>query len=209
MQLAQPLQRSQAFRVAARVSSARHASRGRQLLPAVRASATPEEKSVAERLALPAAAVLSAALFFAATPDEALAARSGGRVGGSAGFSSRRAAPRAAPRSSGPTYNYYSAPPLVGGYGYGGFGGFGLPFFPGFGVGYGMPIFFPGVGFLFNIMASPLMSCHGCHACDDRGHVARWELAFFFVVNIVWSVVRNFTNSNGRGQDSYDDNEPW
>ena len=52
---------------------------------AVRASA---EKSVAERLALPAAAVLGAALLLAGTPEEALAARSGGRVGGSS-FSSR------------------------------------------------------------------------------------------------------------------------
>jgi hypothetical protein len=50
----------------------------------------PEEKTLTEKLALPAAALLGAALLFAATPDEALAARSGGRVGGSSGFASRR-----------------------------------------------------------------------------------------------------------------------
>ena len=48
-----------------------------------------EQPSLAQRFALPAAAVLGAALLFAATPDEALAARSGVRVGGS-GFSRRR-----------------------------------------------------------------------------------------------------------------------
>ena len=41
-----------------------------------------EHRSLAEKLALPAAAVLSAALLFAATPEDALAARSGGRMGG-------------------------------------------------------------------------------------------------------------------------------
>ena len=96
-----------------------------------------------------AGAALSAAfiasVLFAATPDEALAARSGGRVGGSS-FSSRpRAAPRAAPRS-GPSYNFYSAPPLVSPYG--GYG-FGLPFFGG-GIVAPMPFF--GIGAIFNIM---------------------------------------------------------
>ena len=42
-------------------------------------------------------------------------------------------------------YNYYSAPPLVGGYGMGGYGG-GLTFAPSFGV----PLFYGG-GF-FNIL---------------------------------------------------------
>jgi len=55
----------------------------------VRCSAQDEEKSIVEKIALPAAALLGAALLFASTPDEALAARSGGRVGGSS-FSSRR-----------------------------------------------------------------------------------------------------------------------
>jgi uncharacterized membrane protein len=52
-----------------------------------------EERSFHEKLALPAAALMGAALLFAATPDAAEAARSGGRVGGSSGF---RSAPRAA-----------------------------------------------------------------------------------------------------------------
>ena len=65
----------------------------RQLLlrPAAVVSAAEEKKSLAEKIALPAAGLLAAALFMAATPDEALAARSGGRIGGS-GFS-RRSAP--------------------------------------------------------------------------------------------------------------------
>jgi hypothetical protein len=54
-----------------------------------------EERSLAQKLAAPAAAVLGAALLFGATPDMAEAARSGGRVGGSSGFSARRAAPPA------------------------------------------------------------------------------------------------------------------
>lgn len=61
---------------------------------AVRVYATQQkqdERSLQEKLAVPAAALLGAALLFAATPDEAEAARSGGRVGGSSGFSSRAA----------------------------------------------------------------------------------------------------------------------
>lgn len=85
----------------------------------------------------------------AVTPDEALAARSGGRVGGS----SFKSAPRAAPRQSGGggggggtirggnTYNTYVAPPVYGGgYGYGGgaLSFFPRPYFPVF--GFGLPI---------------------------------------------------------------------
>lgn len=98
--------------------------------------------------ALPFTAAVAAALVFSAgSPDEALAARSGGRVGGSQ-FRSSRPAP--APSGgggggsqSGPTirnYNYhnYSPPPLYGGYGGPGFGfgggGGGITFMPSFGV---------------------------------------------------------------------------
>ena len=53
------------------------------------------ERSLAERLALPVAATLAASLLLgAALPEDALAARSGGRVGGS---SFRSSAPRSAP----------------------------------------------------------------------------------------------------------------
>ncbi|KAL4448399.1 hypothetical protein ABPG75_005618 [Micractinium tetrahymenae] len=109
----------------------------------VRASAGKEERPLHEKLAGPAAAVLGAALLFAATPDEALAARSGGRVGGSSGFSSRRAAP--APSSTAPRVqnNYYSAPPVFGGW------GFGMPMFGGFGF---YPVFGVGLGTIFNLM---------------------------------------------------------
>ena len=53
------------------------------------------QRSLAERLALPVAATLAASLLLgAALPEDALAARSGGRVGGS---SFRSSAPRSAP----------------------------------------------------------------------------------------------------------------
>lgn len=77
----------------------------------------------------------------AAFPEDAMAARSGGRTGGS---SFRSAAPRAAAPRAGPTiqnrsynYNISPAPPLVGGYGgfggYGyGYGGGGISLFPTF-----------------------------------------------------------------------------
>ena len=47
-----------------------------------------EQQTILEKAKLPAIALLATALLFAGTPDEALAARSGGRMGGS-GFSSR------------------------------------------------------------------------------------------------------------------------
>lgn len=80
---------------------------------------------------LASALILSAPLL---APDEALAARSSGRVGGSSFRSAPRAAPRSAPRSSATaraSTNVYVAPSLggyggYGGYGYGGLGGFGL-----------------------------------------------------------------------------------
>lgn len=52
-------------------------------------------------------------------------------------------------------YNYYSAPapPLIGGYGYGGYGGGGLTFAPSFGV----PLFYGG-GF-FNILIFMVRPC--------------------------------------------------
>lgn len=52
-------------------------------------------------------------------------------------------------------YNYYSspAPPLIGGYGYGGYGGGGLTFAPSFGV----PLFYGG-GF-FNILIFMVRAC--------------------------------------------------
>lgn len=110
----------------------------------VRASqGQPEEKTLSEQFALPLAAMLGAAMLFAGTPDEALAARSGGRVGGSGGFSRRAPAPapRAAPRTT-INNNYIAAPPVIGGW------GFGMPFFPGYGMGYGYGF---GLSSIFNM----------------------------------------------------------
>ena len=52
------------------------------------------------------------------------------------------------PPSAGPSYNYYSAPPLIGGY-----GGF-SPFFPGYGYGFGGPalVLGGGGGLFFNLI---------------------------------------------------------
>lgn len=123
-------------------------------------------------------ALVASLLVNAASPEEAFAARSGGRVGGSS-FSSRpRSAPRAAPRS-GPTYNYYSAPPLVSPYG--GFG-FGFPFFGG-GLVAPFPLF--GIGSLFNIMI------------------------LFFILNVVLTAIKNFTNSDDRRKDDSWDDDRW
>lgn len=94
-----------------------------------------EEKSfeLVRKISGPVAALLVCTLLTGVViPDEALAARSGGRIGG--------AAFRSMPRGGGGfrQYNYYSspgiAPPLMGGYGYGMMPSF---FFPiGFGGGF-------------------------------------------------------------------------
>ena len=66
------------------------------------------ERSLAARLALPVAATLAASLLLGATlPEDALAARSGGRVGGS---SFRSSAPRSAPAPSAPRSRCTVAP---------------------------------------------------------------------------------------------------
>lgn len=139
----------------------------RKMTAGVRCSAQKEtEQSILEKAKIPAIAVLAAALMLAGTPDEALAARSGGRMGGS-GFSSRpRSAPsmpRSSPGASGGgvrNYNYYSAPPIVSPYGYG------MPMFGG-GIGF-FPVF--GLGSFFNI------------------------LIVMFFINIALQTVKNFTN---------------
>lgn len=157
----------------------------RRVTSAVRCSSDNDsEQSILQKAGLPAAVLLSAALLFAGTPDEALAARSGGRVGGSSFRSAPRSAPSAgAIRSGGGAtvrnYNYYSAPPLVSPY------GFGMPFFGG---GYGVG-FFPmgGIGSLFNI------------------------LIIMFILNIVLQTVRSFTNGgdNNNNKRDNDDDDRW
>lgn len=123
---------------------------------------------------------MGAVLLMGASVDEAMAARSGGRVGGSRGFSSsRRSAPppRAAPGGSVRSYNYYSAPPLVSPY------GFGMPFFGG-GLVAPFPLF--GLGSLFNI------------------------ILLMFMVNIVVNVIGSFTNGGtkrGSKDDRWDDDD--
>ena len=120
-------------------------------------------------MALFAAAVL---LTSVGQVDDAMAARSGGRVGGSS-FSSARmrsGGARSAPSvSSGGVrnYNYYSAPPLISPY-----GGYGM-----FGGGLVMPFPIFGLGGLFNIMV------------------------LLFMVNVAVSVVQGLTNSRSREED--------
>ena len=65
--------------------------------------------------------------------------------------------------SSSRSYNYYnySAPPLVGGYGYGGFGGGGINVFPSFGV----PILGLGGGFFNIIIIGVSCTCYCSVRC--------------------------------------------
>jgi len=146
-----------------------------------------QPQSTASTNLLPVTAALAAAfLISAGTPDEALAARSGGRVGGSS-FRSARPAP--APRGgggggggggqAGPTirnYNYhsYSAPPVYGGYGPSyGFGGGGISIMPSFGV----PLI--GGGGFFSLIFG------------------------LFAISLVLNVAKNLT-SRGRDRDDFD-----
>lgn len=146
-------------------------------------SANKQESEPLHVAKMATAALAASLLLSAALPEDALAARSGGRVGGSSFRSSApRAAPRAAPspRSSGPSVrnnNYYSAPPLVspfGGYGYG-YGGGGISMFPSFGV----PLFYGGGIFNF--------------------------LIFMFVASAVLGVVRNLAGRGRSNDDEFDD----
>ncbi|KAI8471376.1 MAG: hypothetical protein J3K34DRAFT_417420 [Monoraphidium minutum] len=150
------------------------------------AKATTEERSMADKAKQVALASLLTATILTGSsmvaPEEALAARSGGRVS-SSGFSSRRAAPaKAAPaRSSTTVINRTTvvAPPLVGGY------GFGMPFFGGFGgMGYGMGFMpFPFFGGIIQIMF------------------------LLVIVNVVFSLVKgavNAANSAGNGKSKDD-----
>ncbi|CAK0771199.1 hypothetical protein CVIRNUC_003843 [Coccomyxa viridis] len=128
-------------------------------------------------------ALAASLLLSAVVPEDALAARSGGRVGGSSFRSSApRAAPRAAPspRSGGPSVRQYNnyispAPPLVGGYGGYGYGGGGLSIFP----SYGVPLFYGGGIFNFFI--------------------------FMFVASAVLGVVRNLASRGRSNDDEFDD----
>lgn len=141
--------------------------------------ATPEHDNKLKHAAL--AGVVASALLLgsAVMPDEALAARSGGRVSSSS-FSSRKAAPRAAPRSS-TTVNSYSttvvAPPVVGGFGY----GYGMPFFGGWGFGPTFIMPFPFMGGLLQIMF------------------------LLLIVNVVFGIVKGAINAAGSATKKKDD----
>lgn len=139
-----------------------------------RAQKADEESHIAQKMALPFTAALAAALVMSAVaPEDALAARSGGRVGGSSFSSSRSSAPRSsAPRSGGPTvrnytYNSYTAPPVLA-----------SPYGGGFGWGFARPSFFfvPSFGFggFFNI------------------------IIFMFIASAVLSVVGSIARRNDR-----------
>lgn len=152
-------------------------------------------------LTMPLAAALAGVMLTSAvTPDEALAARSGGRVGGSAFKSAPRATPRqSAPRGGGGgggigggggsggirggvrggnTYNTYVAPPVYGGgYGYGGgaLSFFPRPYFPVF--GFGLPI-----GGFFNFVFT------------------------MFVITTIFGVIRGALS---KGNNRRDDDQDW
>ncbi|XP_015693911.2 uncharacterized protein LOC102699872 [Oryza brachyantha] len=126
-------------------------------------------------------AVAAGVLALSPVVDDAMAAKSGGRIGGQA----FRSAPRSAPRPSGPRINnsrtniYINppvAPPLVGGYGYGyGYGGWGWSPFSFFAPG---PTVAVGVGGGFD------------------------TLVLFIVFGAIVGAVRRFLN---RDSDDFDD----
>ncbi|KAF6256836.1 hypothetical protein COO60DRAFT_1461494 [Scenedesmus sp. NREL 46B-D3] len=109
-----------------------------------------------KKMAVPVAATVAASLLLGAqmvAPEDAMAARSGGRAGASS-FSARRAAPsRAATRAAPQTNTYHSttivsAPPVYSPFGFGG-GGFG------YGGFHFMPVFMfllLIVSFVFNVI---------------------------------------------------------
>mmetsp|Transcript_19642 Transcript_19642/g.54789 ORF Transcript_19642/g.54789 Transcript_19642/m.54789 type:complete len:200 (-) Transcript_19642:531-1130(-) len=147
-----------------------------------------EEQPRQSKLAMPFAAVLSAALITSAiVPDEAMAAKSQGRVGGSSGFRSSKAAQRAAPQQTTTTVNNTviaapaMAPPVYAPSPFG-FGGFG---FGGFSI---MPTF---------VMPFPFF-----------GGILQFFL-LMFVVSVVFNVVRaiasNASNNNNSSGGKKDD----
>ena len=106
-------------------------------------------------------------------PDEALAARSSGRVGGS---SFRSAAPSRS-YSGGGGSRGYAAPPLVGGYGYG-YGGMGYSsFMPPVIIGAPMGMGFGGFGFLGGMFQ------------------------FFIIATVLQAVLAAVANGLGKGKD--------
>lgn len=143
--------------------------------------AQPEEH-VTKKFALPVATLVATAMLSGAMimPEEALAAKSSGRVGGSSGFKSRRMEASSSPASRSQVVNntVVVAPPVVapplfgfgmpfGGFGYGGFG---------MGMGIGFPVF----GGL---------------------------LQFFLVltlVSVVFSVIRGLMNSGSKNKNKDD-----
>lgn len=149
-----------------------------------------QQGPVPKALTLPLAAALAGLMMTSAmAPDEALAARSSGRMGGSSFRSAApRSAPRAAPsRGSGGgggrpsvrtnTYNTYVAP-SVGGYGYGG-GGISIfprPFYPAPIFGFGLPI-----GGFFNFLFT------------------------MFIITAVFGVIRGALSKGNNNNDRRDD----
>lgn len=147
------------------------------------------QNSIPSTSSLAACAVALSLAVSSICPDEALAARSGGRMGGRSFRSAPRAAPRAArPRASSGggglgSGGVYVAPPLYGYGGYGGYGGF-----------YGGPSFFsPGLAFaapgLFSLIFNMMLIA--------------------FAVNFLSSVVKSFKGDNDDVSDDFDDEDKW
>eukprot|EP00899_Mesostigma_viride_P025597 jgi/Mesvir1/6221/Mv00901-RA.1 len=146
---------------------------------------THEEMNLLDKIRQPLAVALAAAVLLAGSPDEALAAQSGGRVGGRA-FSggsrtqSRGPPPPAATSSAAPPVvnNYYAAPPVVSPFGFSPFGFSPFGFSP-FGFAPVISVGVPGGGlfsfFIFMITVSFVISAVGSFLAKKQEEKDRWE----------------------------------
>ncbi|KAG2442626.1 hypothetical protein HXX76_002711 [Chlamydomonas incerta] len=145
-----------------------------------------ESANPVQKMALPLASMVAAALIAgAAMPEDALAAssRSGGRVGGSSGFAARKApAPsRNIQTQAAPTVNnttvVVASPPMFSPFGFSPFGGFGM--------GFGMPVFMPiGGGFFSGLIGLMFVT---------------------LLFSVVFNVIRGVASASSKAQNKKDD----
>jgi len=124
-----------------------------------------QQQLTTQKLALPVATALASVMLSGAFfPEEAFAASSGGRAGGSSGFSARKASRQTTTTTSTTVVNNYVtpapmyAPPVYGGFGFGGFSimpTFVVPIpFGGFGAIFGLFFTIAMLGAVFNVVRS-------------------------------------------------------